>query len=52
MEKMVARLNIERLCKKLYEETDLTKRAILLHLLAEEEARVAESIGSPEEEKK
>ncbi len=42
VEKTVARLNIERFRKKLSEEADETTRQTLLHLLAEEEAKLAE----------
>ena len=40
----VARLNIENFQRKLSEETDADKRQMLLRLLAEEEAKLAELI--------
>jgi hypothetical protein len=43
----VARLNIEHFRKKLAEEKDETKRQTLLHLLAEEEAKLAALEGLP-----
>jgi hypothetical protein len=51
MDKAVARLNIERFCKKLYEETDATKRKVLHQLLIDEEARLAQLQKSRESEK-
>ncbi len=41
MDKAVARLNIEHYRRKLAEETDETKRQMLIRLLAEEEAKLA-----------
>jgi len=42
MEKTVARLNIERFRRKLNDEADETTRQTLLHLLAEEEEKLAQ----------
>lgn len=44
----VAHLNIEHFRQKLAVETDEAKRQTLLHLLAEEEARLAELIRTKE----
>jgi hypothetical protein len=41
LDKTVARLNIEHYRKKLAEETRPDKRAMLLRLIAEEEAKLA-----------
>lgn len=41
MDKLVARLNIEHYRKVLANEADETRRHTLLHLLAEEEAKLA-----------
>jgi hypothetical protein len=41
MDMFIARLNIEHFRKQLAEETDETKRQLLLRLLAEEEAKFA-----------
>ncbi len=46
MDKAVARLNIEHYRKLLSEVTDETKRATILRLLAEEEAKLARILGS------
>jgi hypothetical protein len=46
MERTVARLNIEHYRKLLANETDETRRQILVRLLAEEEAKLA-SIENP-----
>jgi hypothetical protein len=40
MDRTVAHLNIEYFCKLLANETDETKRQMLLRLLAEEEAKL------------
>ena len=40
MDRTVARLNIEHYRKKLAEETDPDRRATLLRLIAEEEAKL------------
>jgi hypothetical protein len=40
MDKIVAHLNIEHFRKRLAEETDETRRQMLLRLLAEEEAKL------------
>jgi hypothetical protein len=37
---MVARLNVERFCEKLAEETDESKRQTLLQLVDEEKAKL------------
>lgn len=47
MDKTIARLNIGHFRRKLAEETDRTKRQILLRLLAEEEAKLAALDHSP-----
>jgi hypothetical protein len=52
MDRTVARLNIEDLQKKLAETTDETKRATLLRLLAEEEAKLQAPSNNPEEKRK
>ena len=41
MDRTVARLNIEYLRKRLANESDETKRQMILRLLAEEEAKLA-----------
>ncbi len=41
MDKTIARLNIEHYRKMLANEADETRRPTLLHLLAEEEAKLA-----------
>ena len=43
MDKSVARLNIEHYCKLLANETDETRRQMLVRLLAEEEAKLSGS---------
>lgn len=43
MDKAVARLNIEHYRRLLARETDETRRLTLLRLLAEEEAKLADS---------
>jgi len=50
MDNAVARLNIERFCKKLYEESDATKQEIIYRLLVEEEERLARLGKAPKEE--
>jgi hypothetical protein len=52
MDRTVARLNIEYLQKKLAETTDETKRAMLLRLLAEEEAKFQAPSNSSEEKRR
>jgi hypothetical protein len=52
MDRTVARLNIKYLQKKLAETTDETKRAMLLRLLAEDEAKLQVPSNSPEEKRK
>jgi len=49
MDRSVARLNVERYRRLLLEETDESKRRTLQHLLAEEEAKLANlpPISSP-----
>lgn len=42
LDRVVARLNIERFRKKLTEENDETRRQILLELVAEETAKLFE----------
>ena len=49
MERFVQRKNIERYRRLLAETTDETRRRQLLRLLAEEEARLGQSPGEPEE---
>jgi hypothetical protein len=51
MDKMVARLNIEHYRQQLAEQTDESKRQLLLRLLAEEEAKLA-SLTAPNQERK
>ncbi len=41
MDRLVARLNIERFRKRLASETDEAQRQTLMRLLAEEEAKLA-----------
>jgi len=48
MDKTVARLNIEHYRKLLETEIDQKKRETLLHLLAEEEAKLAALDDPPE----
>ena len=43
MDKTVARLNIEHFRRLLANETDESRRQMLLRLLAEEEAKIADS---------
>ena len=50
MDRSVARLNIEHYKRLLARETDETRRQVLLRLLAEEEAKIAES--GPQERKR
>lgn len=52
MDKKVARLNIEHCRKRLEEETDPSKRELLLRLLAEEEAKLAGLMGPAKERKR
>jgi hypothetical protein len=47
MNKDVALLNIEHFRKRLSEETDETRRQMLLQLLAEEEAKLAKFVDPP-----
>jgi hypothetical protein len=49
MDRSVARLNIEHFRRLLARETDETRRQTLLRLLAEEEAKLAQS--APQERK-
>ena len=49
MDKNIARLNIEHFHKLLARETDQVKRAMLLKLLAEEEAKLSEFLRPPHE---
>ena len=46
MDETIARLNIEHFQRKLAEETDEAKRRTLRQLLAEEEAKLADILGS------
>jgi hypothetical protein len=46
LDTIVARLNIERYRKKLSAETDATTRRTLLHLVAEEKAKLYALLGS------
>jgi hypothetical protein len=48
MDRTVARLNIEHFRRLLAEETDETRRRVLRRLLAEEEAKLANSGKPPE----
>ena len=50
MDRTVARLNVEHLRKRLADETDETKRQMLLRLLAEEEAKLPALTNPPEKE--
>ncbi len=50
MDRSVARLNIEHYKRLLARETDEARRQVLLRLLAEEEAKIAES--GPRERKR
>ncbi len=47
MDKFVARHNIDHFRKQLAEETDEAKRQVLMHLLAEEEAKLARLMDVP-----
>jgi hypothetical protein len=47
MDKFVAQHNIEHFRKRLAEETDETKRQMLVRLLAEEEAKLATLMSTP-----
>jgi len=47
LDTIVARLNIEHYRRKLSVETDETIRRTLLHLVAEEKAKLFTLIGSP-----
>jgi hypothetical protein len=49
MDRTIARLNIEHYRKLLSVETDEVRRATLLRLLAEEEAKLASLQGPPKE---
>jgi hypothetical protein len=49
MNMTIARLNIEHFQRKLSEENDDAKRQTLLHLLAEEEAKLAELVRTSKE---
>lgn len=51
MPKTIARLNIEHFRRLLAQETDETKRRMLLRLLAEEEAKLAALERDPPKEK-
>ncbi len=52
MDKTIAQLNIEHFRRKLAEETDASKREILLQLLAEEEAKLKALCEAAEEKTK
>lgn len=51
MDRSIARLNIEHFRRLLANETDETRRQMLLRLLAEEEAKLADPPG-PKERKR
>jgi hypothetical protein len=52
MDRDIARLNIEHFRKLLERETDESKRAVLLRLLAEEEAKLTVLNRGPREQKR
>jgi hypothetical protein len=52
VDRTIARLNIEHFRKRLAEETDENTRQMILRLLAEEEAKLAEPDDEPRKAKK
>jgi hypothetical protein len=46
LDAIVARLNVQRFCK-LFTEVDETRRQTLLHLIAEEKAKLDALVASP-----
>jgi hypothetical protein len=48
MKSFIARLNVERFSKLFTEQADETKRHTLLHLIAEEKAKLDALVASPE----
>jgi hypothetical protein len=48
VDKFVAYLNIKHFCRQLAEETNETRRLMLVRLLAEEEAKLATLTSRPE----
>ena len=47
LDAIVARLNIERFCKIFSDESDKTKRHMLVRLIAEEKAKLCALVAAP-----